>query len=92
MPKSVAQSSVGSAMAVVLLWLILFVLCFPLALAVLLLYPLIWLVLLPFRILGIAVEGALGLVRELVLLPVRWLGGGLRTGRSSAGRARPPRG
>jgi len=63
-------------MAAVFLWLILFILCAPLALAVLLLYPLIWLALLPFRILGIAVEGALRLVREIILLPVRLLSGG----------------
>jgi hypothetical protein len=52
-----------------LLWLILLVLCWPLALAALLLYPLVWLLLLPFRLLGIAVDGALGLVQAVVLLP-----------------------
>jgi hypothetical protein len=56
-----------------LLWCILFVLCWPLALLALLLYPLVWLLLLPFRILGIAVEGVLGLVRGLILLPARIL-------------------
>jgi hypothetical protein len=54
-----------------LLWCILVVLCWPLALAALVLYPLVWLLLLPFRIVGIAVEGALGLVWALVTLPVR---------------------
>jgi hypothetical protein len=56
-----------------LLWCILLVLCWPLALAALLLYPLVWLVLLPFRVVGIAVEGALGLVWALVTLPARVL-------------------
>jgi len=54
-----------------LLWCILLVLCWPLALAALVLYPLVWLLLLPFRIVGIAVEGALGLVWAIVTLPVR---------------------
>jgi len=52
-----------------LLWCILFVLCWPLAIAALLLYPVVWLILLPFRILGIAVEGALKLVWAVVTLP-----------------------
>ena len=52
-----------------LLWCILFVLCWPLALAALVLYPLVWLILLPFRIVGIAVEGVLHLVWAIVPLP-----------------------
>jgi hypothetical protein len=56
-----------------LLWCILFVLCWPLALAALLLYPLVWLILLPFRIVGIAVGGALELVGTVIFLPVRLL-------------------
>ena len=56
-----------------LAWLILLVLCWPLALAALVLYPLVWLLLLPFRILGIAVEGVLQLIRALILLPARLL-------------------
>lgn len=52
-----------------LLWLILLVLCWPLALAALVLYPLVWLLLLPFRLLGIAVTGVLELVKSLILLP-----------------------
>lgn len=55
------------------LWLILFILCWPLALAALILYPLVWLVLLPFRIVGIAVGGALALVWAIVTLPARLL-------------------
>jgi len=58
-----------------LLWCILLVLCWPLALLALLLYPLVWLLLLPFRLLGIAVDGALGLIRAVVMLPARVLGG-----------------
>jgi hypothetical protein len=54
-----------------LLWLILFVLCWPLALIALVLYPLIWLLLLPFRIVGVAVGGVLELVWALITLPAR---------------------
>jgi hypothetical protein len=56
-----------------LLWCILFVLCWPLALLALILYPLVWLFLLPFRLVGIAVHGALELVCALVMLPARLL-------------------
>lgn len=56
------------------LWLILLVLCWPLALAALLLYPVVWLLLLPFRIVGIAVGGVLEFLRALILLPARLLG------------------
>ncbi len=58
-----------------LLWLILLVICWPLALLALLLYPLVWLILLPFRLLGIAVDGILELLKSLVLLPARVLRG-----------------
>ena len=54
-----------------LLWCILLVLCWPLALAALVLYPIVWLLLLPFRVVGIAVGGALELVWAIVTLPVR---------------------
>lgn len=57
-----------------LLWLILLVICWPLALLALVLYPLVWLLLLPFRLLGFAVEGVFGLVKALFLLPGRILG------------------
>ncbi|HTX75559.1 MAG TPA: hypothetical protein VMD29_05075 [Terracidiphilus sp.] len=56
-----------------LLWCILFVLCWPLALAALLLYPIVWLLLLPFRLVGIAVGGALELVGAIIFLPARLL-------------------
>jgi hypothetical protein len=58
-------------MAKLLLWLILLFFCWPLALLALVLYPLVWLLLLPFRIVGIAVEGALELVWAIVTLPAR---------------------
>ena len=57
-----------------LLWLILFVLCWPLALLGLILYPLVWLLLLPFRLVGIAVGGVLALFKGIVYLPARILG------------------
>jgi hypothetical protein len=55
------------------LWCILFVLCWPLALVALLAYPIVWLLLLPFRLVGIAVNGALSLVWAVVMLPARLL-------------------
>lgn len=58
-----------------LLWCLLLVFCWPLAILAILLYPLVWLLLLPFRIVGIAVDGVLGLVRGLVMLPARVLSG-----------------
>lgn len=54
-----------------LLWCILFILCWPLALLALVLYPIVWLILLPFRIVGIAVGGVLELVAAIIFLPVR---------------------
>jgi hypothetical protein len=56
-----------------LLWCILFILCWPLALLALIAYPLVWLILLPFRIAGVAIHGALALVLALILLPARLL-------------------
>lgn len=56
-----------------LLWCILLVLCWPLAILALVLYPLVWLLLLPFRVAGIAVHGALALVAAIIMLPVRLL-------------------
>lgn len=59
----------------VLLWLILFVLCWPVALLALVLWPIVWLLLLPFRVVGIAVEGVFALLRALLFLPARVIGG-----------------
>ncbi len=60
-------------MVAFLLWCLLFVLCWPLALLALFLYPIVWLLLLPLRLLGIAVHGVLALVWALVMLPARLL-------------------
>ena len=62
-------------MAKFLLWLILLVLCWPLALFGLVVYPLVWLLLLPFRLVGIAVGGVFELLRSIILLPSRLLRG-----------------
>jgi hypothetical protein len=62
-------------MAAFFLWCVLFVLCWPVALLALVLYPIVWLLLLPFRIVGIAVGGVLGFISALFMLPVRLLRG-----------------
>ena len=59
-----------------LIWLVLLCLCWPLALLALLLYPIAWLILLPFRLLGIGVDAVFSLLRAIVMLPARILGGG----------------
>jgi hypothetical protein len=59
-----------------LLWVLLFVICWPLAILALVLWPLVWLITLPFRLLGIAVEGVFEVLRAIVMLPARVLGGG----------------
>ena len=59
-----------------LLWLLLLVVCWPLAILALVLWPLAWLISLPFRLLGIAMEGVFAFLRALVNLPARILGGG----------------
>ena len=61
-------------MVALLLWLFLLLFCWPLAIAALLLYPLVWLLLLPFRLLGITVNGLFALLRAIVMLPARILG------------------
>ncbi len=62
-------------MAAFFLWIILMILCWPIALLALVLYPIVWLLTLPFRIVGIAVHGVLGLISALFLLPIRLLRG-----------------
>ncbi|MBL8140693.1 MAG: hypothetical protein JNM38_06275 [Acidobacteria bacterium] len=62
-----------------LLWLILLVLCWPLALLALVAYPIVWVLLLPFRLVGIAVDGVFAVLRAIVTLPARLLGGAPRT-------------
>jgi hypothetical protein len=70
-----AGARYAADMLTFLVWVVLFVLCWPLALAVLVLYPFVWLLLLPLRILGITVDAVLTLLRTILLLPVRLLGG-----------------
>ncbi len=62
-------------MATFLLWVLLLVFAWPLALLALLLYPLVWLLLLPFRIVGIAVDGVFALLKAILFLPARLMGG-----------------
>jgi hypothetical protein len=59
---------------VLILWGILFVLCWPLAFLVLILFPVVWLIALPFRLAGAVATGVLALVKAIVLLPARLLG------------------
>jgi len=61
-------------MATFILWLLLFIVCWPLALMALVLYPIVWLLLLPFRLLGIAVEGVFAFLKAILFLPARLLG------------------
>ncbi len=62
-------------MAAFFLWIILFILCWPLALLALVLYPIVWFLTLPFRIVGIAVHEVLGLISAIFMLPIRLLRG-----------------
>jgi hypothetical protein len=62
-------------MLTLLLWLLLLVVCWPLALLALILWPVVWLISIPFRLLGIAFEGVFALLRASILLPARLLGG-----------------
>jgi hypothetical protein len=62
-------------MAKFLLWLILFVLCWPLALLALILYPLVWLLSIPFRLVGITLDGVFQLLKAVLTLPARILSG-----------------
>jgi hypothetical protein len=67
-------------MVAFLLWIIVFILCWPLALAALVLYPLVWLLSIPFRIIGITVNGVFALLKSIILLPARILGSGFHHG------------
>lgn len=70
-----ADGRILTALTKLLLWLILLILCWPIALLALILYPFVWLILLPFRLLGIAVDGILEFLRALLRLPARLVGG-----------------
>jgi hypothetical protein len=59
-----------------LLWLLLLVVCWPLAILALVLWPIVWLLSIPFRLVGIAVDGVFSFLRAMVMLPARILGGG----------------
>ncbi|MEH0167329.1 hypothetical protein ABT392_22155 [Paucibacter sp. JuS9] len=63
-------------MTSLILWCLLFIFCWPLALLALVLWPLVWLLSLPFRLLGIGVEAVFALLRAMLMLPARLLGGG----------------
>ena len=63
-------------MAKLLLFLLLLFLCWPLAVLAILLWPVVWLLSIPFRLVGIAVDGVFALLRAVILLPARLLGGG----------------
>jgi hypothetical protein len=65
----------GHRMLTFMAWLVLFLLCWPLALLALLLYPIVWLIALPFRLVGITVSAVLELVRAVLFLPARLLSG-----------------
>jgi len=73
--ERIPRGIVLQGMGMFLLWCILLLLCWPLALLALVVYPLVWILLLPFRIVGIAVDGVLGVVRGVVMLPARLLRG-----------------
>ena len=67
-------------MVAFLLWCLLLIVCWPLALLALAVYPIVWLMLLPFRIVGIAVGGVLELLKAIIFLPARLIGGRGRVG------------
>jgi hypothetical protein len=73
--NQIRKALVFRRVAIFLVWCILLVLCWPLALLGLVVYPLVWILLIPFRIVGMAVDGVLGVVRGVVMLPVRLLSG-----------------
>jgi len=60
-------------MVTFIFWIILFILCWPLAILALVLYPVFWVLTLPFRLLGIAVDGFLGLIKGIIMLPGKML-------------------
>ncbi len=67
-------------MVAFLLWIIVLILCWPLAVAALILYPLLWIFLLPFRLIGITVNGVFSLLHSIIMLPARIIGSGFRHG------------
>jgi hypothetical protein len=65
----------------ILVWLLLFIVCWPLALLALIVYPFVWLLSLPFRLVGITLEAVFAFLKALLFLPARLLGGGPRPAR-----------
>jgi hypothetical protein len=77
-PQRVAEDRVSEGwleMIKFLLWLLLLAVCWPLAIVALVMWPVVWLLRLPFRLVGLAVEGVFALLRAIVLLPARLVGG-----------------
>jgi hypothetical protein len=74
-PELIRRRSVFASVLKFLVWCLLLVLCWPLALLALVIYPLVWILLIPFRLVGIAVDGVLGLLRGIVMLPSNIIGG-----------------
>jgi hypothetical protein len=73
--EPISAPFVFARMVKLLLWCLLLLLCWPLALFALIAYPFVWILLLPFRIVGIAVDGVLGFLRAVVMLPARVVSG-----------------
>jgi hypothetical protein len=73
--QRIGRCAVYKIMLTFILWLVLLIFCWPLALLALILYPFIWLLLLPFRLVGIAVDGVFELLKAILTLPARILGG-----------------
>ncbi len=73
--SNLARLDSSSMIIKFLVWCILLILCWPLALFALVAYPLVWILLIPFRVAGIAVDAVLGMVRGIVMLPARMLRG-----------------
>ena len=71
----IVRGSVSPRVVKFLLWCILFVLCWPLALLALVVYPIVWILLIPLRLVGIAVDGVFGLLRGVVMFPARLVSG-----------------
>jgi hypothetical protein len=74
-PELIRRRSVFASVLKFLVWCLLLVLCWPLALLALVIYPLVWILLIPFRLVGIAVDGVLGLLRGIVMLPSNIISG-----------------
>jgi hypothetical protein len=70
-PFSISTVITFKQMITFIAWILLFILCWPLAILALVLYPIVWLIMLPFRLLGIAVEGVFNLIKSIIMLPFK---------------------